>query len=56
MAPGACRREVLVPLLDRALRPDLDARAHPRYQAMKVRYGLGAAFPDDAAPRSGTGS
>ncbi len=49
MARGAFLREVLVPLLDRALHPDLDARAYLRYQAMKARYGLGAASPDDAA-------
>lgn len=49
--------EVLVPRLDRALHPDLDAHASLRYQVMKARYGLDAAVSSgDATPGSGTGS
>ena len=40
MARGAYLREVLVPLLDAHLRPELDGHAWQRYQAMKERYRL----------------
>jgi hypothetical protein len=40
MARGRFLREELVPLLDEWLRPELDARAYRRYQAMKARYDL----------------
>ena len=40
MARGAYLRQTLVPLLDGALSPELDAPSHQRYQAMKERYGL----------------
>jgi hypothetical protein len=40
MARGAYLREVLVPLLDHHLTPDLDAKAHGRYLEMKRRYRL----------------
>lgn len=40
MARGACLRETLVPLLDRHLSPNLDAKTFLRYQEMKRRYGL----------------
>ncbi len=57
MARGPFLREVLVPLLDRALRPELDARTYARYRAMKERYGLGdAASGGDTPQASGTGS
>lgn len=58
MARGAFLRDVLVPLLDRALNPELDARTYARYRAMKERYGLGAMAPvgEAAAQASGTGS
>jgi hypothetical protein len=41
MARGAFLRQELLPLLDQHLHPDLDAKAHHRYQEMKSRYGLG---------------
>lgn len=41
MARGAYLRQELIPLLDRHLQPDLDARAHGRYQQMKEKYRLG---------------
>ena len=40
MARGDFLRNALVPLLDLRLTPDLDARTHARYQAMKERYRL----------------
>jgi hypothetical protein len=40
MVRGAYLRETLVPLLDRHLGPDLDAKASQRYQEMKHRYNL----------------
>jgi len=40
MARGAFLREELVPLLDERLGPDVDGRAHRRYEAMKREYGL----------------
>jgi hypothetical protein len=40
MARGPFLREVMVPLLDRCLNPDLDGRSWDRYQAMKARYHL----------------
>jgi hypothetical protein len=42
MARGAFLREVIVPILERHLTPDLDHRAHSRYLSMKERYGLGS--------------
>ncbi len=41
MARGRFLRETLVPLLDRHLTADLDAKTHARYLAMKARYRLG---------------
>lgn len=38
MARGAFLRETLAPLLDEHLAPELDGKAHARYEAMKVRY------------------
>ena len=40
MARGAFLRHRLVPLLENALAPDLDAKAHARFQAMRERYTL----------------
>lgn len=40
MARGAFLREVLVPILDARLNPDLDGKAWQRYQEMKRRYRL----------------
>lgn len=40
MARGEHLREVLVPLLDGALTPELDGHAWARYVAMKGRYRL----------------
>jgi hypothetical protein len=40
MARGAYLREVLAPLLDQHLTPDLDAKAYSRYREMKERYGF----------------
>lgn len=40
MVRGAYLRGTLVPLLDRHLSPELDAKAYQRYQDMKSRYGL----------------
>lgn len=40
MARGDFLRQVLVPLLDRRMRPDLDDKAWTRYQEMKTVYGL----------------
>jgi hypothetical protein len=41
MARGGFLRDVLVPLLDARLRPELDAKSWDRFQEMKRRYGLG---------------
>lgn len=41
MARGRFLRETLVPLLDRHLTPDLDAKTYGRYLAMRERYRLG---------------
>ena len=41
MVRGPYLREVLVPLLDPLLVPELDGRAAARFQAMKERYGIG---------------
>ncbi|MCJ7726923.1 MAG: hypothetical protein MUP76_11130 [Acidimicrobiia bacterium] len=41
MARGTYLKEVLVPLLDRYLTPDVDEYACERYLAMKDRYGIG---------------
>lgn len=40
MARGRVLRDVLVPLMDRCLRPDRDAHAWQRYTAMKRDYGI----------------
>lgn len=40
MARGEFLREVMVPILDRHLTRDLDAKAADRYRAMKERYRL----------------
>jgi hypothetical protein len=40
MARGAYLRDVLVPLLDRVMGPELDGHAWTRYRDMKDRYGL----------------
>jgi hypothetical protein len=40
MVRGTYLRDVLVPLLDRRLTPDIDEHAWERYQTMKARYGL----------------
>jgi hypothetical protein len=40
MARGQFLREDLVPILDKHLLPELDGKAHARYQAMKERYRL----------------
>jgi hypothetical protein len=40
MARGSFLREVVVPLLDRHLTAELDAKSHRRYRAMKERYKL----------------
>jgi hypothetical protein len=55
MARGSYLREVLVPLLDGRLTPELDAKSAERYAQMKVRYqgrlGLrDGAQPDGAGP------
>jgi hypothetical protein len=39
MARGSFLRETIMPLLDRHLTPELDAKAFARYEAMKERYG-----------------
>jgi len=41
MARGGFLRDILVPLLDAHLTPELDGYAWERYRAMKERYGLG---------------
>jgi len=48
MARGAYLREVLVPLLDRHLLPELDSKAYRRYVEMKARDGLAAPQPSPA--------
>ena len=40
MARGEYLREVLIPLLDQHLTPDIDEYAWGRYLSMKDRYGL----------------
>ena len=40
MARGAFLREVLVPLLDAHLTPEVDEKTWRRYQEMKSSYGL----------------
>jgi hypothetical protein len=40
MARGEFLREVLVPILERRLTPELDRKAYNRFQAMKSRYRL----------------
>jgi hypothetical protein len=46
MARGPFLRDVLVPLLDRYVTPELDERAYGRYAAMKARYGRSLARPE----------
>ena len=41
MARGRYLREVLIPILDQHLTPEIDEYAWGRYLAMKDRYGLG---------------
>ena len=38
MARGAYLKEVLAPLLDEHLTPDLDTKAYSRYRDMKEKY------------------
>ncbi|MCE7937824.1 hypothetical protein DCC79_05895 [bacterium] len=38
MVRGAYLRDTIVPLLDRHLHPEIDEKAHARYQAMKAQY------------------
>jgi hypothetical protein len=45
MARGPYLREVLVPLLDQYLHPDLDQKSFARFSAMKQRYRLGSLPP-----------
>ena len=40
MARGEFLKETMVPLLDRYLTSDLDAKSARRYEQMKTRYGL----------------
>jgi hypothetical protein len=40
MARGAFLREVLVPLLERHLSPELDRKTYERFAAMRRDYGL----------------
>ncbi|MCB2223404.1 MAG: hypothetical protein KQH83_04425 [Actinobacteria bacterium] len=42
MARGAFLRDVLVPVLDRHLTPDVDEYAWERYQSMKEKYRVGS--------------
>jgi hypothetical protein len=42
MARGPYLREILVPILDAHLTPDLDERGFARFSAMKADYGIGA--------------
>jgi hypothetical protein len=46
MARGEFLRKTLIPLLDRHLKPDLDAEAWSRYQAMLETYKLNATVED----------
>ena len=41
MARGAYLRETLLPILERHLSDDLDAKSYRRFVQMKERYGLG---------------
>ena len=45
MARGPFLRDVLVPILDRRLRSDLDTYAYQRFQAMKEQYGRQLGLP-----------
>jgi hypothetical protein len=47
MVRGAYLKTVLVPLLDRYLVPELDAKAFGRFQDMKAKYHLGLAVAED---------
>ena len=40
MARGEFLRQTLLPILDKHLTPQLDAKSHRRYLAMKERYNL----------------
>jgi hypothetical protein len=40
MARGEFLRQVLVPIIERWLTPEMDRKAYARYQAMKSRYRL----------------
>jgi hypothetical protein len=42
MARGVFLRETILPLLDRHLTAELDAKSFARYRAMKERYKLGS--------------
>jgi hypothetical protein len=50
MARGSYLRDVLVPLLDACLTPELDAKSAERYAQMKVRYQRRLGLPDGAEP------
>lgn len=50
MARGSYLREVLVPLLDGCLTPELDAKSAERYAQMKVRYQRRLGIPGGAEP------
>ena len=45
MARGPYLRDRLIPLLDRHLTPELDAKTHRRFMAMKSQYRLGSEHP-----------
>jgi hypothetical protein len=57
MARGSYLREVLVPLLDEHLTPQLDEKSSERYAQMKSRYQtrLGLSEPATEAKPAGTG-
>lgn len=49
MARGPFLRDVLMPVLERHLTPELDRKAFERFIGMKSRYGLSAAESADEA-------
>jgi hypothetical protein len=51
MARGAYLRAVVLPLLERHLSPELDAKAFARFQEMKRRYRLDPAAAEGAGGR-----
>jgi hypothetical protein len=57
MARGAFLRDVLLPILDRRLTPDIDAYAHSRFLEMRRQYsrqlGLRAASGEPLGTRQG---